>query len=361
LPPSGSRSARTACAYCASAEPTTTSPPPNSPSKAHSPSNAGCKLEAPISNVDGLLGAPGRFDLNFHAGQLRLWLADAKDVVVAQRKVLPNAWTHCALTRDAKGILRLYLNGELDATSAAAHPATFSGLDLGRTMPKGGGTAGWIAEFRVWREARPAAAIRANFDRTFAGDPQPPPTLAHLFAASHWGPLQGQARIEFAADAPVLLTAAEAAAQEEKFRRFRALANTRGNPEHGRELFTALCLTCHQQGGKGGQIGPALDGLGHTGVEAILRNVLTPSAAMESAYRIHRVVTTDGSVHEGFLADDHPEAVVLRIPGAEDRRLARSTIRESSYLRRSLMPEGLLDALPPAHVSDLFAYLKQIK
>jgi hypothetical protein len=32
-----------------------------------------------------------------------------------------------------------------------------------------------------------------------------------------------------------------------------------------------------------------------------------------------------------------------------------------SYLRRSLMPEGLLESLPPESVSDLFAYLKALK
>ena len=176
-----------------------------------------------------------------------------------------------------------------------------------------------------------------------------------------WGVLHGTARIEHVTDAPVLLTPAEAAAQEEKFKRFRALANARGNAEHGRTLFTATCLACHQQGGKGGQIGPALDGVGLTGVEALLRNLLTPSAAMESAYRTYRVVTADGTVHEGFLAEERSDAVVLRVPGSPDRVVPRGTVREATYLRRSLMPEGLLEAMPPEHVSDLFAHLKSLR
>jgi putative heme-binding domain-containing protein len=320
------------------------------------------KLAAPISNVDGLLGAPGQFSLNFHASQLRLWLGGGlNDVVVAKKKIAPGAWTHTALSRDAEGTFRLYLNGELDATGTKASTAAFSRLDLGRASPTTGGTAGAIAEFRVWREARTAAALRANFDRTFAGDPSRPPTLAHLYAGNDWGPLHGQAKIEFADDAPTLLTAAEASAQAERFQKFRVLANARGNPEHGKELFTAICLACHQQGGKGGQLAPALDGAGLTGVDALLRNLLTPSAAMEGAYRIYRVVTNDGRVLEGFLVDDQPEFVVLRLPGAEDRRLPRAEIRQAAYLRRSLMPEGLLDALPPEHVSNLFAHLKSLK
>jgi putative heme-binding domain-containing protein len=162
-------------------------------------------------------------------------------------------------------------------------------------------------------------------------------------------------------DAPVLLTAKAAAAQAETFARFRALAQRAGNAEQGKQTFTALCLACHQQGGKGGQIAPPLDGIGNTGVEALLRNILTPSAAMESAYRTYRVVMKDGTVQDGFLASESPEAVVLRTPGAEDRRITRSEIRATSYLNRSLMPEGLLEAMPPEQVSDLFSYLQTLR
>ena len=82
---------------------------------------------------------------------------------------------------------------------------------------------------------------------------------------------------------------------------------------------------------------------------------------MESAYRAYRVVTREGVVHEGFLAEERADAVVLRVPGASDRVVPRVTIREAAYLRRSLMPEGLLEALPAEHVSDLFAHLKALR
>ncbi len=116
-----------------------------------------------------------------------------------------------------------------------------------------------------------------------------------------------------------------------------------------------------QQGGQGGNLAPALDGVGHTGVEAILRNVLTPSAAMESAYQTFRVTLADGSVIDAFLVEQTADALLLRLPGGPDRRIPRADVRSSGYLRRSLMPEGLLDALPPESVSDLFAHLKSLR
>ncbi|MSU24664.1 MAG: DUF1080 domain-containing protein [Opitutus sp.] len=317
------------------------------------------KLDPTINNLDALLSAPGKVSINFHATQLRVWLNghSPADIVVAKKKTTPRVWTHYAITRDAKGVFSLFINGELDATSTTANTDTLAGLDLGRANPKNGGTAGWLAEFRVWSTARSAKEIRENFDRSFPSAT----SLTHVFSGATWGPLQGKARLDFTDDAPALLTAAEATVQDEKFARFRVLANTRGNPDSGKQLFTTLCLACHQFAGKGGAIAPALDGVGNTGVEALLRNLLTPSAAMESAYRTFRVVLTDGSVRDGFLAEESADSLLLRTPGAEDRRIPRSEIRSTSYLRRSLMPEGLLESLPPEHVSDLFAYLKSVK
>ncbi|MEY2881306.1 MAG: hypothetical protein RLZZ15_3686, partial [Verrucomicrobiota bacterium] len=317
------------------------------------------KFDPTITNIDALLTAPGKFSINFHAAQLRVWLNGhtPADIVVAKKKSAPRVWTHYAITRDAKGVFSLFINGELDATSTTANNTTFTALDLGRANPKNGGTAGSLAEFRVWGVARSAKQILENFDRSLPSAPN----LAHVFSGTNWGPLQGKARLDFADDAPALLTAAEAAVQDEKFAHFRTLANTRGNPDSGKQLFTALCLACHQFAGQGGAIAPALDGVGNTGVEALLRNILTPSAAMESAYRTFRVILADGSVREGFLVEESADSLVLRTPGAEDRRILRAEIRATSYLRRSLMPEGLLENLAPEQVSDLFAHLKSLR
>ncbi len=320
------------------------------------------RLEAPIGNQDGLLGAPGRLDLNFHAARLRVWIGGGVgDIVVASRPAAPGVWTHYAVTRDEAGIFRVFVNGELDATSARAHAGDFTDLDVGRTSPKDAGTDGWLREFRVWSEARTARAIRDGFDRAYGPGSGRPASLRVVFSGDAWPALRGAARVEAVDDGPLLLTEAEAAAQGEKFARFRALAGARGNPERGRELFSALCLNCHQAAGRGGNLAPALDGVGHSGVEALLRHLLTPSAAMENAYRTFRVVTKAGEVWDGFLVEESPDAVVLRLPGSEDRRLSRSDLQSARYLPRSLMPDGLLESLPPEQVTDLFAWLKALR
>jgi putative heme-binding domain-containing protein len=114
-------------------------------------------------------------------------------------------------------------------------------------------------------------------------------------------------------------------------------------------------------GPTGGNIGPNLSGVGAMGTEAILRNILQPNAAMENGYRIYRVELKSGDLVDALFVSEEKDATIVRLPGAPDRRIAKGDIRSAKYLRRSLMPEGLLDGMAPQQVSDLFAFLKTLQ
>jgi len=333
------------------------------------------KLDPNISNLDGILGAAERrataLDMNFAGAQFRVWLGSGEnDIVIAKRKTVPNVWTHYAVTRDARGEFHIYINGELDAASQRQSTATYSNLDLARTIPQTSGTAGWITEYRVWSGARTASEILANFDRSFAGE-KLPETLVRYFAAGKIDApasaliaasnLRGKARIEGTLDSPPLLTAAEARELEQKFAKFQAMAETPGDAAHGKLLFTTACLVCHQAGGQGAGFAPNLDGSALRGTDGLLRALLTPSAAMEAGYRKFSVETRDGEIHEGFLVQQDTSGVVLRQPNAEPMRIPAANIKRATFRNVSIMPEGLLEALEPKQVSDLFAYLRSLK
>ncbi len=317
-------------------------------------------LEPPISNQDSLLAADGVLDMNFFGGQFRVWTGASNDVVVATAQTVPGTWKHYAVTRDAEGGFRLYVNGELDSESTARDTAPYRGLRIGYSTPKDAGTHGRIAEFRAWNRARTAEEIRSDFDRSYSAASERPSSLVAFHGGASWGDVAGQARIEPALDAPRLVTQAAVQARTEKFARFRGFAESGGDATRGRAVFTTKCLTCHQQGGQGGRIGPALDGLGLTGVEAILRHVLTPNAAMEGGYRSFRVVTRDGRVIQGLLVSRDADAIVIRQPDVSDIRIALRDVAEADFMGISIMPEGLLEAMQPGEVSDLFAHLKSL-
>ena len=227
------------------------------------------RLDPGIGNEDGILGAPGVLDINFHDSRFRVWVGGGlHDVIIANKPITPNVWTHVAVTRDAVGHFKIYLNGEPDLAEGKPDPRRYENVDIGRTnVPKG--TAGAIAEFRVWNRERTPDEIRSDFDRDLSNSAN---SMTAYYSGARWERLHGGARVSKTTDFPPLLTSAEAAAIDERLARFRALADSPGDPAAGK-FVAAVCFGCHKFRGEGGMIGPDLSGAGAMGTEAILRNL----------------------------------------------------------------------------------------
>jgi putative membrane-bound dehydrogenase-like protein len=316
------------------------------------------KLAPGIDNNDSILGAPGVLDLNFYDAHFRIWAGPSADVLVAKKKSVPDVWTHIAVTRDASSKLCIFINGELDNSDTKTIAPKFAHLKLGWSGPPKG-TDAWLSEYRIWNRVRSAEEIRADFDHSFEG--QSADGLVSCFTGANWPNLHGSARIEKVEDAPALLKPAEARLQQTKFARFQMLVQKSGDTNHGRALFTQTCATCHTVAGQGGQIGPVLNGAAANGVDTLLRAILTPNAAMEAGYRTFRVELKDGDVLDGFLVSQDNDAIILRQPNSQDRRIPQDDVRRARFTRISMMPEGLLDSLPEQDATDLLAYLKTLK
>lgn len=97
------------------------------------------------------------------------------------------------------------------------------------------------------------------------------------------------------------------------------------------------------------------------GVDGLLRNILYPNDQLESGYYRHDVTLRDGTVVSGFLVSEDPQQIVLRPIGADERVIPRAGLASHLVSRRTLMPEGLIDAYTPAQVADLFTYLLGLK
>jgi len=318
------------------------------------------RLNPGITNADGILGHPDVLSMNFYDETFRVWIAGRGDIAIATRKMTPDTWTHLAVTRDAEGTIRIYVNGDLSTESTERNTSPLAGLHVGRTAIRDRGTDGVLAEFRIWDVARSPNQIRDNFDRSFAGEERPD-GLAHYFAGTDWGTLSGNAQVQPTLEGPLLLDAEQAKRQTALFAKYRQLAEQPGDAAAGQVRFTKTCLVCHQHRGTGGKLGPALDGIGLTGTESLLRNILTPSAAMEGGYRTYQVLTYSGQVIQGMLVSQDEHAVILRQPEIADKRILKSDIERAGFTSLSVMPLRLLDDLQPQDVSDLFAHLRSLK
>lgn len=319
------------------------------------------RLDPGISNDDGILGTPGGADFNFFDGRFRVYAGpQSGDRIVAKRKMTPDLWTHIAVTRDNEGRFRIYIDGEADQTECNPLKDKFEHLQIGRISPPKG-TAALLSEYRIWNRCRASEEIRADFDRSLEGEPLPSGLVYYAPGGGPWGKLNGTARVVRTLDAPPLLTAQEAKGHAEKLMKYRKLAEDGGGDIARGKQFAMACLACHTIQGQGANIGPNLSGAGAMNLDALLRSVLTPNAAMEAGYRIYRVELESDEVLDGFLVSQDANTVILRIPNSEDRRIPRSEIRRANFIRRSLMPEGLLESFPDKDVTDLLAYLRSLK
>jgi len=316
------------------------------------------KLGVGIDNRDSLGGAPDQLDLNFAGELFRVYVGShGNDALIAKKKIAPALWTHVAATRDAQGKFKIYINGELDCVSDMAAPHRIENFRIGWSTP-GTGADGQFAEYRIWKRERSSEEIRANFDRSL---PTNDPALLYNGSGDKgWGALPKEFTLPRSTDLPPVMSLEQAVAFDQKYQKFLTLAKAGGNAAEGKNL-AALCIACHQFGNAGGNIGPNLSSVGAMGPEAIVRNILTPNAAIEPGYRIFRVAMKDGSLLDAFFVSEDKDAIVVRQMGAGDKRIERKDIASTQFLRQSLMPEGLIDGLSDQQRKDLFAYLMSLK
>ena len=119
-------------------------------------------------------------------------------------------------------------------------------------------------------------------------------------------------------------------------------------------------MSCHVLGADGNRIGPELTGAGKHGIRYFLENVIDPNAVIGTDFQMTTLETKGGDSISGLVLSETASAVTIRT-AAEQVVVPKADIAQRTLADRSLMPEGLLEALPAEHVSDLFAHLKSLR
>ena len=135
------------------------------------------------------------------------------------------------------------------------------------------------------------------------------------------------------------------------------LRQTTGNAHRGQEVFKKVCGQCHKIYGEGQDVGPDITVNGRSSFEQLLSNVFDPSLVIGAAYQARTVVTADGRVMTGLVAEDNDQRVVLKVQGGKLETIARGDIEQMETSKLSLMPENLEQQLKPEEIADLFAFI----
>lgn len=124
----------------------------------------------------------------------------------------------------------------------------------------------------------------------------------------------------------------------------------------GKKHFEQLCATCHRIGDLGNRIGPELTGAGQHGVRYFLENVIDPDAVVGADFQMTTVETKSDEVISGLVVNETPSAVTLRTTVGESV-VPKADIKERTKSEKSLMPEGLLEALGDREQIELLKFL----
>jgi putative heme-binding domain-containing protein len=132
-----------------------------------------------------------------------------------------------------------------------------------------------------------------------------------------------------------------------------------GSWARGRKEFfgeQAACAKCHTIHRQGGIIGPDLSNLVHRDYASVVRDITSPSFAINPDHLSYVVVLKDGRSLTGVV---RPEGEVVRIGDIKGvvTEVAKTDIEEMHPSPISTMPEGIPKLLGPERTRDLLTFL----
>jgi putative heme-binding domain-containing protein len=131
-----------------------------------------------------------------------------------------------------------------------------------------------------------------------------------------------------------------------------------GDPQKGRAIFfgEAKCNACHTIHGEGASVGPDLSNQFSRQREAILRDIVEPSATINPDYLAYLVQLKDGRRLEGTLQTFGTEKIKVMDATGKGEELNMSDVKSLKQSKLSFMPEGFKD-LGMEKLRDLLAFL----
>jgi len=126
----------------------------------------------------------------------------------------------------------------------------------------------------------------------------------------------------------------------------------------GKKVFQQTCGTCHKLFEEGNAIGPDLTSADRKNTDYLLEQIVNPSVYIRPEYVSYEVETGADQILTGLMVESTTAAVTLLDKNNERHVLPRGQIKQLRESQVSLMPDGLLEALQPQQVMDLFAYMQ---
>jgi putative heme-binding domain-containing protein len=140
------------------------------------------------------------------------------------------------------------------------------------------------------------------------------------------------------------------------------LVAMKGDATKGIILFQDYCSTCHQVKNEGVDFGPKLSNIGaKLSKEGQYLAILHPDAGISFGYEGWEIKTKDGATSVGIITSSTENDLHLKAIGGTIQTIKTKDIKSKKMLEHSLMTAGFHEVLKPEELSNLVAYLMNLK
>ncbi len=139
---------------------------------------------------------------------------------------------------------------------------------------------------------------------------------------------------------------------------YQAALELASDPNHGQEVFSKQCATCHKIAGIGVRVGPDIGDTYSKKREQLLTDILQPNRAIDANYMGYSVLTEDGRILSGLLVAESASSITLQQEEDKTVTLTMGEVEEIRPTGISLMPDGLEENISHQDMADLISFLK---
>lgn len=154
-----------------------------------------------------------------------------------------------------------------------------------------------------------------------------------------------------------LFGGAVSANRQQVAKEYQPALTSEGNRHEGELVFKRVCASCHKVNGQGLSTGPDLSDAKNRSKAALLYDILDPNSKVEPRFAAYTVLTVDGNVLTGLIAEESDEAIVLKMAEGKSQTIGRAEIEAVKASEVSLMPEGIEKEITTSQMADLLEYL----
>jgi uncharacterized protein len=155
------------------------------------------------------------------------------------------------------------------------------------------------------------------------------------------------------------LNAGSSPAKDDIVSKLRAEVEKPGDIAKGKELFVAVCQTCHKVGNVGNDFGPNLQGIGSHPPAEMLVHIVDPNRMVDDEHRTWNFKMKDGTQYSALIGSENPTFVKLKLPAGQSAELKVADIVSRERSPNSLMPEGF-ESLGAEGLRNVIAYLRSV-